>query len=114
MSESVKKVTPSTVFCSTDKDDSCYCFFVDGQILYHCFDPKLALYFINEIVLDLQTQFKKTHPEHRVFIEKVNEWKYIIQRVRDGSILNGKPRQTHTVEIRQTSKLLKPVDENNV
>lgn len=109
--DNVKKIT-SKVYCSSDNSDSCYCFFIDGKLLYHCFDQTMALYFINELVLDLQEKFKKTHPEHRVLIEKVNEWKYVIQRVRDGLLLSGKPRETHIVEIQQSAKLLKPVTDD--
>lgn len=104
--ENLVKIT-NRVSCSTARENCCYCFFIDGKLLYHCFDEKQALYFINEIVLDLQDKFKKSHPDHRVFIEKVNEWKYIIQRVRDGPIFSGKPRETHVVEIQQSSQLFK-------
>ena len=100
----MRKITPSGVYCNTG--DTCYCFFVDGKLLYHSLDKKQILFFINEIVLDLQEQFRKKHPEHRVFIEKINEWKYVIQRVRDGNLLYGTPRQTHIVEIQETSRLV--------
>jgi len=71
----------------------------------------LALFFINEIVLDLQDKYRKSHPDHRIFIEKINDWKYVIQRVRDGILLSGKPRQTHIVEIQQSAQLFKTSQE---
>jgi hypothetical protein len=105
--DTVRKITENT-FCSTTDEDTIYCFFVDGELLYHCFSKELAHQYLEDIVGDLETKFKKTHPEYRVFIEKKNEWKYFVQRARDGVFLNGKPKQTHVVEIKRSQKLLKP------
>lgn len=100
------KITDKT-YCNTE--DSIYCFFIDDELLYHCFDSDLAHEYLEDIIKDLETKYKKSHPDHRVFVEKKNDWKYIVQRVRDGILLGGKPRETHVVEIKRSQKLLKPI-----
>lgn len=106
--DTVTKVTDKT-YCSTKDEDSIFSFFVDGALLYHCFSADLAHEYLEDLVRDLEVKFKKAHPEYRVFIEKQNEWTYIIQRARDGVVFRGKPKQTHIVEIKRSQKLLKPV-----
>ena len=104
----VVKITEHT-YCSTDVSKSIYCFFIDDQLLYHCFDSELAQEYLKDIVRDLEEKFKKKNPNYRVFVEKINAWKYVVQRARDGIILTGKPRATHTVEIKMSQQLLKPI-----
>lgn len=106
----IVKITDKTYF-STTQEDSVYSFFIDGELMYHCFSPELAHEFLEDIVKDLETKYKKSHHEHRVFVEKKNDWMYIVQRVRDGVILSGKPKQTHIVEIKRSQKLLKPISQ---
>lgn len=104
----IKKVTNNT-YCSTEQEKTMYCFFVDEELLYHCFDGQLAHEYLKDIVEDLETKFKKANPNHRVMVEKRNEWKYVIQRARDGIFLRGKPTPTHVVEIKTSQQLLKPI-----
>jgi hypothetical protein len=100
------KITEKT-YCSTSTEESIFCFFIDNQLLYHCSSEEMAKIFLEDLVKDLEAKFKKNHTDHRVFIEKKNDWKFVVQRVRDGFLLSGKPRETHTVEIRRSQQLLK-------
>jgi len=102
------KITPKTYYSPSD---SAYGFFIDGEFLYHYFDEEAAKELLIDITNDLEKKFKKNNPNHRVFIEKKNDWKYAVMKARDGYILDGKPRQVHVVEIKRSQKLLKCVDE---
>ena len=101
------KITPQTYY---SPQDSAYGFFVDGEFLYHSFDESLAKEFLEDIIKDLERKFKKENPLHRTFIEKINDWKYVVNKARDGYLLQGKPRQVHVVEIKRSQKLLKCID----
>lgn len=111
MGDTHVKITDKT-FCSTSSDDSIYGFFIDGEFLYFCISPELATEFLVDIVNSYEAKFKKANPDYRVFVEKANDWKYTIQRARDGIFTNGKPRQTHIFEIKRAQKLLKPILDN--
>lgn len=102
------KITPMTYYSPAD---SAFVFFVDGECLYHCFDETLAKQHLIDITNDLERKFKKSHPQHRAFQEKINEWTYHVMKARDGVVLEGKPRVVHVVEIKRSQKLLKCVDE---
>ena len=98
------RITDKT-YCNIN--EAVYGFFIDNEYLYHCFTEDLAKEFLEDIVKDLESKYKKANPHHRVFVEKINEWKFHIQRSRDGFLLSGKPRLTHVIEIRQSQKLVK-------
>lgn len=100
----------SKTFVSTDENESVYGLFIDGEFQYFCHDNSMAIEFLIDIVNEYDKKFKQGHPEYRTFIEKKNEWKYLIQRVKDGVIFNGKPKQTHILELKRAMKLLKPVE----
>lgn len=104
----IVKVTNET-HCSTAEEDTVYSFFIDDVLLYHCFTPELAHEYLEDITKHYETEYKRLNPTCRVFVEKQNDWKYVIQRSRDGMIMRGKPKQTHVVEIRRSQKLLKLV-----
>jgi hypothetical protein len=103
------KITPKTYYSPSD---SAYGFFVDGEFLYYSFDEDLAKEFLEDIIKDLERKFKKENPLHRTFIERPNAWTAILQKARDGIILQGKPRCVHTVELKRAQKLLKCIEEN--
>lgn len=101
----------SKTFVSTKIEEAVYGIFIDGDLQYYCHDKNLATEFLIDIVNEYDRKFKQAHPEYRTFIEKKNEWKYIVQRVRDGMFLSGKPKQTHVIEIKNAMKLLKPLSQ---
>lgn len=102
------KITPKTYY---SPQDGVYGFFVDGELLYYSFDETLAKEFLEDITKELERKFKKNNPLHRTFIEKINDWKFVVNKSRDGILLQGKPRQIHVVEIKRAQKLLKCIDE---
>ena len=104
----IVKITDST-YCSTEPAKTIFCFFIDGVLLYHCHDQNLASIYLKDIVDSYETKFKKAHPNYRVMVEKQNDWKYVIQRARDGVLFRGKPTATHIIEIKMSHQLLKPV-----
>ena len=101
------KITTNTYYSPQDPS---YILFVDNEPLYHSFDEEQSKEYLEDIIKDLERRFKKEHDNYRTFIERPNAWTAILQKARDGILLQGKPRQVHIIQIKQTHKLLKCID----
>jgi hypothetical protein len=98
------KITNTTYYSPAD---TTFGFFIDGEFLYFCNSEILAKEFLIDLTKNLETKFKKSHPDHRVVTEQPNSWKMILSKVRDGRLLAGKPTVIHVIEIKSCHKLLK-------
>lgn len=88
-------------------EEACYILLVDGELVYHSFTEEGAIFHMKDLIENLDKKFRKQRPDCRTLIEEKNKFTTILQKVRDGMLLPGRPTQIHKIEIKRTTRILK-------